>query len=156
MTLNACGQIAEEQWYWLEEQYLYVKSHAFIVMPNHMHEILEINREFISNQHHPSVWTTRELSVQIGKGRDLNRESSLHTDGMKIKTLSELMGAYKTTVSKHIHLLTDAKGSNPYADFRWHRSFYDHIIRSEASYNRIMGYIYMNPSNWGRDKFFQS
>jgi putative transposase len=45
MHLNAYGQIAERQWYWLMEKYPYVQSHAFVVMPNHIHALVEICRE---------------------------------------------------------------------------------------------------------------
>jgi len=81
-----------------------------------------------------------EYNVSIGTGRDLSLP-------IKIKSLSELMGAYKTTVSKQIHLLG-------YTDFAWQRSFHDHIIRDDQSYNNIYDYILTNPSKWDSDKFF--
>ena len=65
----------------------------------------------------------------------------------KIKSLSELMGAYKTTVSKPIHL-------TGYAELAWQRSFHDHIIRDEKSYERISNYIIHNPKIGHKDKFF--
>ena len=70
----------------------------------------------------------------VGNGRD----RSLHT---KIKTLSELIGAFKTTSSKRIHQAGLLK-------FRWQKSFYDHIIRNEINLNRIREYIINNPSQW--------
>ena len=45
MRLNKYRLIAEKQWAWLQEQYPYIISHAFVVMPNHIHAILEINQE---------------------------------------------------------------------------------------------------------------
>jgi putative transposase len=123
MILNEYGQIAEKQWHWLSEQYPYVVLHAFVVMPNHIHGIIEINR-----------------STAAGTGRDLSLP-------IKIKSLSELIGAYKTTVSKQIHLLG-------YANFAWQRSFHDHIIRDDQSYNNISDYILNNPQKWEEDKFF--
>src|SRR5665213_2005969 len=36
MILNEYGKIAEQQWYWLAEQYPYVVLHEFTVMPNHI------------------------------------------------------------------------------------------------------------------------
>jgi putative transposase len=72
MHLNEIGDISLRQWEWLTEQYPYIKSHAFVVMPNHIHGILEINRDFIVRT--------------------------------KITSISELMGAYKTTTSKKIHM----------------------------------------------------
>ncbi len=120
---NRYGDIAHEQWEWLQTQYPYIVSHEFIVMPNHIHGVLEINRD------------------HVGTGRDLS------VPEIKIKSLSELMGAYKTTTSKKIHL-------SGYPEFQWQRSFHDHIIRDEKSYHNIVHYIRENASKWKGDKFY--
>ncbi|MCK4677113.1 MAG: hypothetical protein KAT48_03195, partial [Bacteroidales bacterium] len=99
MKTNKFGQIAKKQWYWLGERFLFVILHAFVVMPDHIHGIIEINRNNI-----------------VRPGRDLAKQP-------KIKPLSQLIGAYKTTVSKQIHLIGGK-------DFAWQRSFHDHIIRN--------------------------
>ena len=130
MILNEYGKIAEDYWYWLGEQYPYIILHEFIVMPNHMHGIIEINRDAIA------VRTGR-----VRTGRDLSLLP-------KIKSLSEIMGAYKMKVSKEIHLAGDP-------EFAWHRSFHDHIIRDEKSYENISSYIINNPNSWDQDKFFR-
>ncbi len=114
MILNRKGEIAEQQWFWLGNQYPYVVLHAFIVMPNHIHGIVEID------------------SSRVVEG------------SMKIKSLSELMGAFKTTSSKLIHL-------SGYKEFKWHRSFHDHIIRSKKAYQNISKYIVTNPLRWESD-----
>ncbi len=114
MILNRKGEIAEQQWFWLCNQYPYVVLHAFVVMPNHIHGILEID------------------------------SSKVREDCMKIKSLSELMGAFKTTSSKLIHL-------SGYKEFKWHRSFHDHIIRSKRAYQSISKYIETNPLRWESD-----
>jgi putative transposase len=59
----------------------------------------------------------------------------------KIKPLTELIGAYKTTVSKRIHLHGDLM-------FKWQKSFHDHIIRNNQSLNNIINYVETNPSRW--------
>jgi len=119
MHLNDHGNIIKQQLNWLTEQYKYVNLDCQIIMPNHVHLIVEI------------------IST-VGTGRDL----SLPT---KIKPLSELMGAFKTTSSKLIHRF-DCNS------FSWQRSFYDHIIRNEISLNKIREYIINNPKNWERDR----
>ena len=101
--------------------------HEFVVMPNHIHGIIEINRSHI-----------------VGTGRDLSLQYPTPT---KIKSLSELMGAYKTTTSNKIHLLG-------FVDFYWQRSFHDRIIRDEKSYKMISHYIRNNPAKWEQDKLF--
>ena len=118
MKLNKYGLIVDEKINWLQEQYPYVEIHVHQVMPNHFHLILEID------------------SLKV---KDLE---------IKIKSLSSLIGAMKTTSSKLIH---DA-GFN---DFQWHRSFHDHIIRDEKSYLNIFNYIINNPNNWKKDCFNQ-
>ncbi len=120
MILNEYGKIAENQWYWLGEQYPYVGLHAFVVMPNHIHGIIEINRSRI-----------------------------ISSEPIKIKSLSELIGAYKTTVSKQIHL-------SGFLEFQWQRSFHEHIIRDGKTFETISDYIINNPVNWGKDKFYNS
>ena len=115
MVNNEIGDIVTEQWKWLERQYSYIKSHAFVVMPNHIHAVIEIRSERINDQ--------------------------------KIKPLSDLIGAYKMTSSKLIHLSCNS-------EFRWQRSFHDHIIRNERSYWNILNYIENNPANWRDDRFF--
>lgn len=115
--LNKIGEIAKAQWDWLENQYPYIKVHIVVIMPNHVHGIIEIN-------------------------------DHLTTENIKIKSLSELMGAYKMTTSKLIHLA----GFN---DFSWHRSFHDHIIRNTNAYNNIFNYIKLNPESWHNDTYHQ-
>ena len=146
MILNQYGEIAEKQWYWLALQYDYVVLHEFVVMPNHIHGIIEIHRDSsvgtgrdLSLQRDLSV---RDISVDNGTGRDLSLP--------KIKSLSELMGAYKTTSSKQIHLLNIENAK----EFQWQRSFYDHIIRNDGSYDKIADYIFNNPSKWEMDTFY--
>ena len=73
---------------------------------------------------------------------------------VKIKSLSELMGAYKTTVSKQIHLIECTDRSRPVYTFKWQRSFHDSIIRDVESFQRISNYIINNPKNWKQDKFY--
>ena len=134
MRLNNYGVIADTQWLWLAEQYPYVKLHAHIIMPNHMHGILEINSEQAGSA--GRVRATRESPVPRGPS----------AAEIKIKSLSELMGAYKTTSSKKIHLAGDS-------EFAWHRSFYDRIIRDAKAYDNISAYIENNPAKWEADRF---
>jgi len=150
MMLNEYGKIAEQQWHWLGEQYPYIVLHEFVVMPNHIHGIIEIKRANV-------VGTGRDLSprgdlsLQQPDPSLQQHDPSLQHDSsvsIKIKSLSELMGAYKTTSSKKIHLLG-------YEAFQWQRSFHDHIIRDEKSYETISNYISNNPALWEQDKFYK-
>jgi REP element-mobilizing transposase RayT len=63
----------------------------------------------------------------------------------KIKPLSDVIGAFKTTSSKLIHQMG-------LLEFNWQRSFYDHIIRNEKILNKIRQYIEFNPAQWYHDR----
>lgn len=116
MKLNQYGLIVDEKINWLMNQYEYVDIHNYVIMPNHFHLILEIDSQKL-------------------KGKDV-----------KIKSLSSLVGALKTTSSNEIH-------KAGFEDFAWHRSFHDHIIRDEKAYQNISNYIDLNPQKWFEDKF---
>lgn len=118
MILNKYGEIVQERLLWLAVQYSYVVLHNYVVMPNHVHAILEIDSLRVKDK------------------------------AIKIKSLSSLLGAFQTTSSKMIH-------KAGFLNFSWHRSFHDHIIRSDKSYHIISNYIDQNPSKWESDKFFQ-
>lgn len=77
MVSNKFGKIVEQQLNWLVEQYYYIDLDCQVVMPNHIHLVIEINQN-------------------VGAGRDLPLP-------VKTKPLSELIGAFKTTSSKLIH-----------------------------------------------------
>ena len=107
MILNSCGKITLEQLNWLPIQYPYVYLHQHVVMPDHIHAIIEIDPRTNGNYG-------------------------------KVKSLSELMGAFKTRSSKFIRL-------SGFSEFQWQTSFHDRIIRSTTELNRIVKYINENP-----------
>ncbi|MCD6069298.1 MAG: hypothetical protein K0S33_4124 [Bacteroidetes bacterium] len=144
MILNEYGHIARQQWDWLGQQYPYILLHAFVVMPNHIHGIIEINRnaiDFVRTGRDGIVVGTGRDGIVVGTGRDPSLQQL-----PKIKSLSEIMGAYKTTTSKKIHL-------TGFTRFAWQRSFHDHIIRNDQSFERIADYIHTNPAKWKEDTF---
>jgi REP element-mobilizing transposase RayT len=145
MILNKYGYITEKQWQWLADQYLYVKLDDYVVMSNHVHGILVIDFPVGTGRNLSLQSVPRDLSLpklrrdQTMTGRDLSLPS------VHIKSLSDLMGAFKTTSSKLIH-------QSGFVDFAWQRSFYDHIIRTEKSLYKIRRYIYYNPLKWELDR----
>lgn len=119
MNLNSHGIIVQKQIEWLSQQYPYIDLHNYVIMPNHIHMLLEIDSNRIANKE------------------------------VKIKSLSSLIGAFKTTSSKLIH-------ESGYLGFSWQRSFHDHIIRNGKAYRNISRYIDLNPQKWFHDTFFES
>ncbi|MFA5298383.1 MAG: hypothetical protein WC389_09290, partial [Lutibacter sp.] len=73
MILNEFGLVAKNQLAWLENQYSYVVLHKYVIMPNHIHAVIEIDSSKINNN---------------------KIASELALPQMKIKSLSQIMGAY--------------------------------------------------------------
>lgn len=137
MVLNTCGEIVRRQWLWLENHFPFIKLDEWIIMPNHVHAIVIIQKQFTNIEYSP-VGTTLGLSLQMQ-----------HDDNdmkyRRIQLLPKIICALKTTTSKLIHQL----GVN---SFKWQRSFYDHIIRNEKSLFAIRQYIRNNPLRWEEDR----
>ena len=57
-------------------------------------------------------------------------------------TLSQVINYLKGNISREI------------GDHIWQRSFYDHVIRDERDYYRILEYLEMNPRRWAKDKYY--
>ena len=121
MNLNRVGEIVNERWGWLSDRYDYVELDEYIVMPNHLHGILVI------------------------RPGDADRSRPVPTGEAKTKSLSELIGAFKTTSSKRIR-------EGGLAFFQWQRSFHDHVIRDDEDLNRVREYIRENPARWALDE----
>ncbi len=77
MELNQYGKIVEECWCQLSQQYEYVTLLDFVIMPNHIHGIIDIDHNV------------------VGDGRDRPLQPK--------KNLSSLIWAFKTISSKKIH-----------------------------------------------------
>ncbi|HPT88219.1 MAG TPA: hypothetical protein PL004_10250 [Bacillota bacterium] len=63
--------------------------------------------------------------------------------------LPVIVGSYKSAVTKLVHL-HDEK-----SNFKWQKSYYDHIIRNERSFHIIENYIRRNPLKWDDDIYHQ-
>jgi REP element-mobilizing transposase RayT len=92
------------------------------------------------------VRTGRDLSLPFIPEKDFEFEKSIQSP-QKIKSISELMGALKTTSSKKIHLAGNLH-------FQWQRSFHDNIVKSKNAYWTIYNYITQNPEKWDADLLF--
>jgi len=61
--------------------------------------------------------------------------------------LSKIIGRFKMVTAKQINDLRQTRGSA-----LWQRNYYEHIVRDEASLNRVRQYIADNPAQWEFDR----
>jgi putative transposase len=134
MQLNEWGQIAWDCWQAIPEHFDHVEPDAFVIMPNHVHGIIVIS-DRVGAQHAaplpaPLPATVPQLRTNVEPG-----------------SLGAIVRSYKSAVTKRINQLRDRPGT-PF----WQRNYWEHIIRNEASLNRIRGYIENNPARWAEDR----
>ena len=77
-----------------------------------------------------------------------NSDTSLRSPS---NTIGAIIRGYKSAVTKQINML--GLGNYKQSSTIWQRSFHEHIIRDEQSYQTIRNYIINNPSKWDTDKY---
>ncbi len=45
MVLNWCGGVVNEYWFEIPKYFPFVKLHEFVIMPNHIHGIIQIDKK---------------------------------------------------------------------------------------------------------------
>ena len=175
MNLSEQGKLANQYWLEIPDHFSFVFLDEFVVMPNHMHGIIIINRppnndsDYISDDSRRSnvVETGHALSwigddddfvSETGHALSLQPQQSAKPESKKQphprfrnqgkNTISSMVGSYKSAVTK--------KCNENNFPFGWQSRFHDHIIRDNDEFNRIKNYIANNPANWEQDKFFKN
>ncbi len=121
-------KIATDTWVHIPKQ-----SHArhisldeWIVMPNHIHGIIEIVRP---PKFHPPK-ATKPHRLQSG-------------------SIGAILGNYKMLVSKRVKAMRRLIGTDMKV---WQRGYWERIIRNEPELNAIRRYIQENPLRWAEDR----
>jgi REP element-mobilizing transposase RayT len=143
MVLNEVGKIVEDCWLQTESVRKNCVVHDFIIMPNHIHGIIELtgsNKPEFANHDSTKFVSPSDTIGSIVRGFKIMTIK-------KIKDLvckGELQFALTTTALKIIEM-----------EYKiWHRNYHEHIIRNDDSYRRIANYIAKNPQNWQEDEYF--
>lgn len=146
MNLSNTGVIADILWHEIPHHQPFVELGDFVVMPNHLHGVLILNKP-ISGNDMGAVETLHTTSLrQFPESTQLPKNKKMAAISPKSNTIPTIIRSYKSAVTKHANRLGLANG--------WQTRFHDHIIRNDAEYQRISDYIVNNPANWHRDKFY--
>ena len=118
MILNNIGKIANDCWLEIPKHFPNVILHEYIIMPNHVHGIIEL-----------TVGTSYMMSRQ--------NKFSKPIPG----SISVIIQQYKSSVTRFV-----IKSNISY--FKWQSRFYERIIRNERAFHNISEYIKNNPNKW--------
>ncbi|TSC60778.1 MAG: hypothetical protein Greene041662_81 [Candidatus Peregrinibacteria bacterium Greene0416_62] len=124
MGLSGVGCIVNAFWESIPEHFPHVSLDAFVVMPNHVHGILMLERAPpIANFTAPMSRIHRPIPGSIGS----------------------IIGQWKTTCTKRIWSLGCT-------DFGWQPRFHDSVVQTDHALENIRSYIQNNPRMWERDR----
>ncbi|MFH1563895.1 MAG: hypothetical protein ABIF11_10860 [Nitrospirota bacterium] len=140
MILSGIGTIAEKYWYEIPTHFPFVDLGAFVVMPNHIHGIIIIDKSNEIMRDNYSV-ETPNLGVSTDDAAIDNKN-----DKWESGNLGVIINQYKRICTIHSRKIKP--------DFAWQSRFYDHIVRDDESYHRISEYIINNPLNWEKDDYY--
>lgn len=136
MILNDVGDMVDFWWQKIFETYQNTLNDEFIIMPNHLHGIINIVGV------DPCV-----DPIQNNKIYD-NHNGRTHGSAPTISTIIQWFKTMSTN-----NYIQNVKRNNwkPFNKRLWQRNYYDHIIRNDKSLNRIREYIINNPGQWEKD-----
>ncbi len=131
MCLKDVGRMVQTVWDELPARCPGAYLDAFVVMPNHIHGIITVGAPLVGAQEGTS------------------------DDGATTRvapTVGNIMGAFKSiATNEYIRGVTNGFWP-PFLGRLWQRNYYEHVIRSEESLNRIRAYIATNPLRWELDR----
>lgn len=152
MVLSEVGIIADILWYQIPIHHKKVELGDFVVMPNHIHGILIIDKQSNNIVDNVNIVETGHAlslppvpSVPLSPTDIFKKPGSQRFQNIGKNTISSIVGSYKSAVTKHANRLGYMH--------QWQKLFYDNIIRNNNDYQRISDYIVSNPENWAKDKF---
>lgn len=138
MELNEVGKITEKFWKEIPKHFEFVDVDEFVIMPNHIHGIIVIkNKNFDDSG---CVETRHVASLQKDEKLCPNKFGPL-----KPNSLQSIVHSYKATVKRWCN-------KNNFESFIWQPRFYEHVIRTEKTLEKIRDYIQYNPERWDADK----
>ena len=133
-VLNEIGIIVDETWRWLADQYDHVELGPYVVMPNHIHGIIMLEADEGVSRNAPTICSVSQTPSVAMEPR---------------KPIGRLIGAFKTVSTKKVNAVLGTPG-----DVLWQRNYWEHVIRNETSFGKIVEYIENNPATWQQDQLF--
>jgi len=137
MQLSEIGKKANDNWLDIPNHFSFVVLDAFVIMPNHVHGIIVIDKPIAAE-------TLHATSLQSSKSPSI-KNKIMADISPKPGSLSTITRSFKSSVTKWCN--------ENKIQFGWQSRFHDHIIRNNDEFRRIRNYIINNPANWKEDKF---
>jgi len=144
MVLNGAGTMIKTIWSEIPVHYHGFDIHEFVVMPNHIHGIIQI----ISN---PAPVGTGPRACPDNDGQPIKGQPQGIAPTM---TLFDIMHRFKSFTTNQYNKGVKQNNWHPFDKKLWQRNYYEHVIRNEKSYDQICEYIATHTLHWQDDKYY--
>ena len=174
MKLSKIGIIEDIMWHEIKNHTKYIELGEFVVMPNHIHGILIIDKPDNNDMDNDNN-NDNDVDNDNGNDADTNNDMDMDMDNdafVETRLIASLPSSnislsfesnppkggitgnknpmFHENISRVIRWYKgrcsfEIHKINPY--FNWQPRFYDHIIRNENKYLKISQYIINNPQN---------
>ena len=141
IRLNEIGKMVEKWWFEIIKKFQEVELDEYVTMPNHFHGIVVL------------VGADLRVCPDGGKGGHIG--PPLQKPGAngqaKRPALPNVIQWFKTMTTNEYLRNVKEKGWTPISQRLWQRNYFEHVIRSEESLNKIREYVFTNPGLWETD-----
>ena len=142
MGLSELGSIIHNEW--LNSQLIRknIRLDQFVVMPNHIHGIVEIID-------HKGIDHVAGIDNGIDRNQSLQRQNpNIHQYGPQSNNLFAIIRGFKGATTKQINqYIGNSEGGSI-----WQSRFYDRIINTDVELENVKEYIRNNPIHWNDDR----
>jgi len=149
MILNDAGIMIDKLWNEISFDFLNINLCEHVIMPNHIHGIIEITRvgaDSISAQNTPINSPSDLLNTRADIESAPTLPPTAKTDIHRI-----IQSFKRHTTIKYIEMVKQ-NILPPFKKKIWQRNYWEHIIRNENEYYQIAQYINNNAIKWEDDK----
>jgi len=177
MDFSEIGNIAQQCWSEIPQHFPFVKLGAWVVMPNHVHGIIiidkpvektdqnSINANVVGTQnfvslHSISMETSQSVSMEKSQPNPTETIPPVPPD---LKHSGSVMHSKNKFGPQSQNLASIVRGFKAgvtkyatinHIPFKWQPGYYDIIIHDYDTYVRKQYYIENNPLKWNNDEFY--
>ena len=131
MILNDMGEIISRAWKDSFEIRKELVCDSYVIMPNHIHGLINIVRNYTVETHGCAQDETHSRA-------SLRRMP---------KSISSFVAGFKSTSTRMVNEYRKSHG-----ECLWQAGYYDRIIRNENELFNVRNYIQCNPTAWDKDE----
>jgi len=143
------GDVIREIWQEIPRKFQGVDIDAFIIMPNHVHGIVIVNKECMDLVHNVPI-NNFVKNKKVGLMNQTPTKNHNKTKNWILmqnsnQTVGKIIRYFKAKTAKTIH-------DRFFPSFQWQRNYYEHVVRSPKELNSVREYIINNPIKWALDR----